>query len=62
MQKAFLNAVLLLTLVPATARAQINAGELKPEPNLPFTMTEVASVRTAQCGCSRAPIPAGYSA
>ena len=30
--KTFLNAALLLTLVSATARAQINAGELKPEP------------------------------
>jgi aldose sugar dehydrogenase len=41
--KTLLNAALLLTLVPATALAQINAGELKPEPSLPFTMTEVAS-------------------
>jgi glucose/arabinose dehydrogenase len=35
--------VLLLCLVTATARAQINAGELKPEPSLPFTMTQVAT-------------------
>ncbi len=28
--KTLLKAVLLLTLVSATARAQINAGELKP--------------------------------
>jgi hypothetical protein len=37
--KIALHAALLLTLVPATARAQINAGEQKPEPDLPFTMT-----------------------
>src|SRR5262245_18999234 len=36
---------LLLSLVSTTARAQINAGELKPEPDLPFTMTQVAEFR-----------------
>ena len=36
-------AALLLTLVSATAQAQINAGEQKPEPSLPFTMTQVAT-------------------
>ncbi len=43
--KAFLTAAagLLLILVSATARAQVNAGELQPEPNLPFTMTEIAT-------------------
>ena len=41
--KAFLNMVLLLTLVTATARAQINAGEQAPEPSVPFTMTRVAT-------------------
>ncbi len=41
--KTLLNAALLLTLVSATARAQINAGEQKPEPSLPFTMTQVAT-------------------
>src|SRR5580765_7322089 len=41
--KTFVNTALLLTLTSATARAQINAGELKPEPDLPFTMTQVAS-------------------
>ena len=41
--KTLLNAALLLTLVPATVRAQINAGELKPESSLPFTMTQVAT-------------------
>src|SRR5258705_7241713 len=43
--KTFLNAALLLILVSATARAQINAGELKPEPSLPFTMTQVATFK-----------------
>ena len=41
--KKLLNAALLLTLASAPARAQINAGELKPEPSLPFTMTQVAT-------------------
>ena len=41
--KTFLNAALLLTLASATAQAQVNAGELKPEPSLPFTMTQVAT-------------------
>ena len=41
--KALVKAALLLTLVSATAHAQINAGDLKPEPSLPFTMTQVAS-------------------
>jgi glucose/arabinose dehydrogenase len=43
--KTFLNAALMLTVVSATARAQINAGELKPETNLPFTMTQVATFK-----------------
>src|SRR5437588_7415143 len=43
--KSLLNAVLLLALVPAMADAQINAGELKPEPDLPFTMTKVAEFK-----------------
>src|SRR5437667_2473382 len=43
--KTLLNAALLLTLVSATAQAQINAGELKPEPSLPFTMTQVATFK-----------------
>jgi glucose/arabinose dehydrogenase len=37
------SAALLLTMAAATASAQINAGELKPEPSLPFTMTQVAT-------------------
>src|SRR5438552_220243 len=41
--KTLLSAALLLTLVPATERAPVNAGELKPESILPFTMTQVAT-------------------
>jgi glucose/arabinose dehydrogenase len=37
------SAALLLTMAAATASAQINAGELKPEASLPFTMTQVAT-------------------
>src|SRR3954452_587272 len=43
--KTLLNAALLLTLVPAIAGAQINAGEQKPEPGLPFTMSQVATFK-----------------
>ena len=43
--KTLLNAGLLLTLVSGSARAQINAGELKPETELPFTMTQVATFK-----------------
>jgi aldose sugar dehydrogenase len=43
--KTLLKAALLLTLVPPKAQAQINAGDLKPEPSLPFTMTEVAKFK-----------------
>src|SRR4051812_16894398 len=43
--RTFANAALLLSLVTATARAQVNAGEQKPEPNLPFTMTQVATFK-----------------
>ena len=41
--KTLLNAVLLLTLVEGTAWAQIPAGDLQPQPTLPFTMTQVAT-------------------
>ena len=34
---------LLLALASAPARAQINAGALAPEADLPFTMTQVAT-------------------
>src|SRR6202166_155112 len=37
------RAALLLTLVPAAAWAQVNAGEQKPEASLPFTMTTVST-------------------
>src|SRR6266852_6236767 len=43
--KTLVNAALLLTLVPATVRAQINAGTLNPEPSLPFAMTQVATFK-----------------
>jgi len=43
--KTLAHAALLLTLVTATVRAQINAGELKPEATLPFTMTKVAEFK-----------------
>jgi glucose/arabinose dehydrogenase len=43
--KPLLKAALLLTLMSPPAQAQINAGELKPEPTLPFTMTKVAEFR-----------------
>ena len=36
-------AVFLSALSSSAAYAQINAGEQKPEPNLPFTITQVAS-------------------
>jgi aldose sugar dehydrogenase len=43
--KTLLKAALLLTLVSPPAQAQFNAGELKPEPSLPFTMTKVAEFK-----------------
>ncbi len=43
--KALLQTVVLLTLVSGTAQAQTNAGTLKPEPDLPFTMTKVAEFK-----------------
>ncbi|MEP6494986.1 MAG: PQQ-dependent sugar dehydrogenase [bacterium] len=41
--KMFGVATLLLAFVPTAARAQVNAGQQKPEANLPFTMTQVAT-------------------
>ena len=41
--KSLMNAALLLILISTTAQAQINAGEQKPEPSVPFTMTQVAT-------------------
>jgi glucose/arabinose dehydrogenase len=45
MKATVLKATLLLTLVSASARAQVNAGEKKPEADLPFTMTKVADFK-----------------
>src|SRR5947207_3944273 len=39
------KAALLFTLASAAARAQVNVGEQKPEANLPFTMTTVATFK-----------------
>jgi glucose/arabinose dehydrogenase len=41
--KRLLLAALLLTTGTSTAFAQVNAGRLKPEADLPFTMTQVAT-------------------
>jgi aldose sugar dehydrogenase len=43
MKMKLTNAALLLTLAPAAAWAQVNAGEQKPEASLPFTMTTVTT-------------------
>jgi len=39
----FAKRAFLFTLAAAAALAQVNIGELKPEPSLPFTMTTVAT-------------------
>jgi glucose/arabinose dehydrogenase len=39
----FAHATLLLTVASTTAHAQVNAGTQRPEPSLPFTMTQVAT-------------------
>ena len=45
--KLFARAALVLasvsTVAPAVAHAQVNAGEQKPDANVPFTMTQVAT-------------------
>src|SRR5215831_11940693 len=41
--KRLWNAALVLTLASVAVRAQTNAGNLKPETALPFTVTEVAN-------------------
>ena len=41
--KVLASAALFLTFTATTARAQVNAGEQKPEASLPFTMTQVAT-------------------
>ena len=43
--KKLLSVALLLAGVSVTIRAQINAGEQKGEPNLPFTMTQVTTFK-----------------
>ena len=40
-----LKATLLFTMASVAAWTQVNAGEQKPEPTLPFTMTTVATFR-----------------
>jgi len=41
--KVLVSVIVFLALVAATAEAQVNAGEQKPEADLPFTMTQVAT-------------------
>ncbi len=41
--KTVVSAALFLALAASPARAQVNAGEQKPEASLPFTMTQVAT-------------------
>src|SRR6185369_8034713 len=41
--KVFLHAIFLFALAAETTQAPTNAGTLKPEPDLPFTMTQVAT-------------------
>jgi glucose/arabinose dehydrogenase len=41
--KVLASTALLLTVVAGRAHAQVNAGAQKPEPSLPFTMTQVAT-------------------
>jgi glucose/arabinose dehydrogenase len=43
--KIFVHTALLLTLMSAAAQAQVNASNVKPESNLPFTMTPVATFK-----------------
>ena len=41
--KVFASAVVFLSFASAAAGAQVNAGELKPEPTLPFTVTQITT-------------------
>jgi glucose/arabinose dehydrogenase len=41
--KLLASAALFLTFISTVAQAQVNAGEQKPEAELPFTMTQVAT-------------------
>jgi len=43
--KTLLNVSVLLTIVSTSSQAQINAGEMKSDPNVPFTMTQVATFK-----------------
>jgi glucose/arabinose dehydrogenase len=43
--KTLLNVALLLVCVSVVIRAQINAGNQKAEPNVPFNMTQVATFK-----------------
>jgi glucose/arabinose dehydrogenase len=43
--KVFLKTALLIALATAAVRAQFNAGPMKSDPNLPFTMTQVATFK-----------------
>src|SRR5437762_10665803 len=43
--RTLLNGTLLFTLASATVLAPINANDSKPEPDLPFTMAEVATFK-----------------
>ncbi len=38
------SAAVILSLIAATAQAQVNAGEQKPDPNQPFTITQVTTL------------------
>jgi glucose/arabinose dehydrogenase len=42
--KALATAALFLTVISTTAHAQVNAGQKKAEPTLPFTMTQVTTL------------------
>src|SRR5215510_4986960 len=41
--KTLIGAALLVSLVSTPARAQVNAGEQKPEADQPFTLTQVTT-------------------
>src|SRR5215211_3686470 len=43
--KTLRHGAAIVALASATAHAQVNAGTLKPEPTLPFTMTQVAEFK-----------------
>ena len=47
MTMKFAKAALLLTLASTAAWARVNAGEQKPDPDLPFTMTQGGDLRVS---------------